>query len=143
MAKRSSTELIVIHCTATRPSMDVGRVEVDAWHRHRGFLGIGYHYVIRRDGLLEEGRGSDEIGAHAKGFNHNSISIALVGGVTEDDVSISENNYTDEQWDALAALVSRLTELYPEAEVLGHRDLPNVSKDCPAFYVKEWAAENI
>ena len=143
MAKRSSTELIVIHCTATRPSMDVGRVEVDAWHRHRGFLGIGYHYVIRRDGLLEEGRDSEEVGAHARGFNDSSISIAMVGGVTEKDITISENNFTDEQWVALKALVKRLKDLYPDAEVIGHRDLPNVLKECPAFDVKEWAAENI
>jgi N-acetylmuramoyl-L-alanine amidase len=144
MAKRSSTQLIVIHCTATRPSMDIGRVEVDAWHRHRGFLGIGYHYVIRQDGLLEEGRDSEQIGAHARGFNAISISIAMVGGVTEEDVTISEDNFKDEQWVTLKALVERLMELYPEAEVLGHRDLPNVLKDCPAFDVKTWmTAQNI
>jgi len=140
MAKRSSTELIVIHCTATRPSMDVGRVEVDAWHRHRGFLGIGYHYLIRQNGLLEEGRDSEQVGAHARGFNATSISVAMVGGVTEKDVTISEDNFTDEQWVTLKALIERLTELYPDAEVLGHRDLPNVSKDCPAFDVKTWWA---
>ena len=30
---------------------DVGRAEVDAWHRHRGFFGVGYHYIIKRDGV--------------------------------------------------------------------------------------------
>ena len=142
-SKRSSTELIVIHCTATRPSMDVGRVEVDAWHRHRGFFGIGYHYVIRRNGWLEEGRNSEDIGAHARGFNSNSIAIAMVGGVTETDVNVSEDNFTDEQWVTLKSLVERLKELYPDAEVLGHRDLPKVSKDCPSFDVKQWWADEI
>jgi hypothetical protein len=27
---------------------------------------------------------------------------------------------------------------YPQAEVLGHRDIPGVKKDCPSFNVKEW-----
>jgi len=118
--------------------MDIGRVEVDAWHRHRGFLGIGYHYIIRRDGLLETGRDSEDVGAHARGFNSVSISVSMVGGVTEKDVTIAENNFKDEQWVTLKALVERLTELYPDAVVLGHRDLPRVSKDCPSFDVKQW-----
>ena len=143
MAKRSSTDYIVVHCTATRPSMDIGRVEVDAWHRHRGFLGIGYHYIIRRDGLLETGRDSEDVGAHARGFNSRSISVSIVGGVTEGDVTISEDNFKDEQWVTLKALVERLTELYPDAVVLGHRDLPNVSKDCPSFDVKQWWDDQI
>jgi len=138
MAERSSTDYIVIHCTATRPSMDIGFAEVDAWHRHRGFLGCGYQIIIRRDGTIEEGRDIDDVGAHAKGFNHNSIGIALVGGVTEDDVAISENNFTDIQFDTLSNVVTTLQLSYPDVEVLGHRDLPDVTKDCPAFDVKEW-----
>ena len=26
----------------------------------------------------------------------------------------------------------------PNAEILGHRDLPNVRKDCPCFDVRDW-----
>jgi N-acetylmuramoyl-L-alanine amidase len=118
--------------------MDIGLTEVDAWHRHRGFLMVGYHYIIKRDGLLETGRDADAVGARARGFNSTSISVSLVGGVTEKDVAISENNFTDAQWVTLEALIKQLTELYPDAEVLGHRDLPNVSKDCPAFDVEAW-----
>jgi N-acetylmuramoyl-L-alanine amidase len=122
---------------------DVGRTEIDAWHRHRGFFGVGYHYIIKRDGVLEEGRHPDKVGAHARGFNSISLSIAMVGGVTEKDVTISEDNFTDEQWVTLRALVERLTELHPAAEVLGHCDLPNVTKDCPSFAVKTWWASRI
>jgi len=138
MANRSSTDYIVIHCTATKPSMDIGFTEVDAWHRHRGFLGCGYQIIIKRDGTLEEGRPIDAVGAHARGFNHKSIGIALVGGVTEDDVKVSENNFTPEQFSTLADVVTTLQLTYPTAEVLGHRDLPDVQKDCPSFDVREW-----
>ncbi len=121
---------------------NVGRVEIDAWHRHRGWLGIGYSYVIKRDGLLENGRNPDAIGAHAAGYNDCSVSICLIGGVTEDDVTVAENNFTDEQYTTLASLLDTLKDMYPDAEVLGHRDLPNVTKDCPSFSVKKWLDSN-
>ena len=138
MANRSGTDYIVVHCTATRPSMDIGRVEVDAWHRHRGFLGIGYHYIIRRDGVVEVGRSEEAIGAHAKGYNSTSVSIALVGGVTEDDVQVAEDNFTSDQLEALYELVTDLQKKYPDAQVLGHRDLKGVTKECPSFDVRDW-----
>jgi N-acetylmuramoyl-L-alanine amidase len=138
MAKRNKTEYLIIHCTATKPSMDIGLTEVDAWHRHRGFFGCGYQLIIRRDGIVENGRNIGDVGAHAKGYNHNSIGIALVGGVTEDDVSISENNFTEIQFDVLSDVITTLQLSYGDIQVLGHRDLPDVKKDCPAFDVKEW-----
>lgn len=143
MASRSSTDLIVIHCAATKPSMDIGRNEIDAWHRHRGFLGIGYHWVIRRNGELEVGRDEEIAGAHARGFNHNSVSIALVGGVTEGDVSVAEDNFTDEQWISLEQLVKGLMHKYPDADVVGHTDLKGVTKKCPSFDVKSWLKKQL
>lgn len=143
MASRSSTDLIVIHCAATKPSMDIGRNEIDAWHRHRGFLGIGYHWVIRRNGELEVGRDEEIAGAHARGFNHNSVSIALVGGVTEGDVSVAEDNFTDEQWISLEQLVKGLMHKYPDADVVGHTDLKGVTKNCPSFDVKSWLRKQL
>ena len=138
MAKRNKTEYLIIHCTATKPSMDIGLTEVDAWHRHRGFFGCGYQLIIRRDGVVENGRNIGDVGAHAKGYNHNSIGIAMVGGVTEDDVSISENNFTEIQFDVLSDVITTLQLSYGDIQILGHRDLPDVKKDCPAFDVKEW-----
>lgn len=133
---REETDYIVIHCAATKPSMDIGVKDIDKWHRQRGWRKVGYHYVIKRDGEVEIGRELDEVGAHAKGFNSNSVGICLVGGLSEDGKP--ENNYTDEQWIALRETVNQLKLPYPEAEVLGHRDLPDVNKECPCFDVREW-----
>jgi len=143
MAKRSSTELIVIHCTATRPSQDVGRDELDAWHRHKGWFGIGYHFVIRRDGTLELGRDEEKAGAHARGFNHNSVAVALVGGCAEDDIKVAENNFTTAQFDSLEELIKELQINYPDAKVLGHSDLEGVTKECPSFDVRDWLINRV
>ena len=57
--KRKKTNMVVVHCSATRDDMDIGVAEIDKWHRGRGFYMIGYHDVIRRDGSVEQGRDID------------------------------------------------------------------------------------
>lgn len=136
--KRPSTDYIVIHCSATRPSQDIGAADIDRWHRGQGWACIGYHYVIRRSGALEEGREPDVIGAHVAGYNTNSIGICLAGGVSEKDVNVPENNFTKEQLQSLRGLILFLREKYPEAHIQGHRDFPKVHKACPSFDVAAW-----
>ncbi len=114
--------------------MDVDAETIDRWHRERGWLKIGYHYVIKRDGTVETGRELEEVGAHAKGHNAISVGICLIGGLSEDNEP--ENNFTDEQWDALGTLVDSLKAKYPEASVIGHNDVSD--KACPTFNVGEW-----
>ena len=51
MDLRKKTELIVIHCAATKASMDIGASEIKKWHvDDNGWDDIGYHYIIKRDG---------------------------------------------------------------------------------------------
>ena len=47
MAKRETTDTIVIHCTQTPPGMDVDVAKVTQWHKERGFDTIGDHYLIK------------------------------------------------------------------------------------------------
>lgn len=135
---RKETKYIIIHCTATKPSMDIGFDEVDKWHRQRGFIGCGYHRIIRRDGTVEQARLDDEVGAHCRGRNHDSISIALVGGVKETDINAWEDNFTGSQWTALKEVVTELHKKYPEAEITGHYKFSD-TKECPSFDVDDWA----
>lgn len=136
MAKRNRTEKIIIHCSATKPTMDIGASDIDRWHRERGWLKIGYHYVIKRDGQLEEGRDIEDVGAHAKGHNASSVGICMVGGVDEN--MKPEDNFTDEQWITLETTVDMLEEKYSGVEVIGHNDVS--SKACPSFNVGDWNA---
>lgn len=45
----------------------------------RGFYDIGYSFVIGEDGNAYEGRGWDYVGAHAPGYNTQSIGICIIG----------------------------------------------------------------
>ena len=136
MAIRNETKWLVIHCSATRPSQDIDANTVDNWHRARGFFEIGYNYFIKRDGTMETGRDVDQVGAHAKGYNHNSVGIAMAGGVSEKDIKIAENNFTKEQFQTLDELLQMLVEKYPSAHIIGHNQIS--TKDCPSFDVQSY-----
>lgn len=133
--KRDETKYIVVHCADTPAKMDVGVCDIRRWHLERGWKDIGYHYVIRRSGLIEAGRHFSAVGAHVEGYNRVSIGICLVG---------RETNYTPEQWQALSRALMSLTHYYKGASVLGHCDLdPLKKRHCPGFSVKKWwAAQN-
>lgn len=138
MARRKTTQYIAIHCSATSEKADIGAKEIDRWHRAKGFLSIGYHYVIRRNGVVEQGRPEEDIGAHVQDYNAVSVGVCMVGGVDANDIKKAVNNFTPEQFAALAKLVRELKTRYPDAIVQGHRDFPNVAKACPSFDVKGW-----
>tara|TARA_B100001250_G_scaffold88319_2_gene73104 strand:+ start:4125 stop:4538 length:414 start_codon:yes stop_codon:yes gene_type:complete len=134
-----NVQYIVIHCAATRPSMDIDAETIDKWHKERGFDKIGYHYLIKRDGGIEEGRKENEAGAHARGYNNKSLGVCLVGGVSEEDINVAENNFTQEQWQSFEHLIDQLEERHLGAKIIGHNEISE--KDCPAFDVQKWLNE--
>ncbi len=107
-----------------------------------GWSDVGYHYVIRRNGVLEDGRPNQKSGAHAAGFNRTSIGICLVGGL--DDNGSPSPSYTKQQMTTLRKLVDLLQHTYNilDRRVLGHCDLPKVRKACPCFSVAKWQTTN-
>lgn len=134
---RQKTELIIIHCSATDDSADIGVKEIRSWHLARGWLDIGYHFVIRRDGTIETGRRLTEVGSHAHSYNNRSIGICLVGGVEADDKNRARDNYTPKQKASLRNLLIELRKKYPKTRIIGHRDVDK-NKECPCFDVAEW-----
>jgi len=136
---RKSTDYIIIHCAATPPSMDIGFREIDQWHRARGFLMCGYHFIITREGTVQTGRPLMDPGAHARGYNNRSIGICLVGGVSEEDLKVPEDNFTFEQYDSLRVLHKMLSSQFEGASWIGHNEVS--SKECPSFDVQEWVSK--
>ena len=134
--------LIIIHCSAVRPDQQSSAAQIDSWHRDRGWkLGIGYHYVIRRDGTIETGRPEWMVGAHCLNHNSHSIGVCYEGGL--DIRGQPADTRTPEQKAAMRRLLEELHERYPRAVIVGHHDL-NPHKDCPCItnVAKEYAALN-
>ena len=123
--------LIVIHCSAVRPDQTSSVAQIDTWHRDRGFkFGVGYHYVVRRNGEIEAGRPEWLVGAHCKNHNKYSIGVCYEGGLNARGQP--EDTRTPEQKAALRTLLADLHRRYPRAVIVGHHDL-NPMKACPCI----------
>lgn len=124
---------IIIHCSATPEGRDYTVADIDRWHKARGWRGIGYHYVIYRDGSVHAGRPVEQIGAHCTGHNANSIGVCYIGGVAADGKTPKDTR-TPAQRIALRKLVEELRAKYPGATIHGHREFAR--KACPSFDVQ-------
>ena len=131
--------LIIIHCSAVRPGQTSSAAQIDSWHRRRGWkMGIGYHYVVRRDGQVEPGRPEWLIGAHCLHHNRHSIGVCYEGGL--DSEGRPADTRTTEQRLAMLQLLEVLHRRYPRALIVGHHDLdPQKACPCIADVAREYA----
>lgn len=124
---------IIIHCTATKPSVDWGVKEIRRCHiNDNGWSDIGYHYVIRLNGFIERGRAEWRQGAHCVGHNKHSIGVCYVGGL--DQNGKPSDTRTPAQRRAMLTLLKELTQKY-HCEIHGHNEYS--SKACPCFNAYE------
>jgi len=142
--KRDITEVIV-HATETYTNKNIGSIEVNNMQIELGQDGIGYHYVIRRDGRLQRGRPVNRVGEHAVVNGHDvySIGIALVGGL---NISAGDDNPTDykssqsftrQQYTTLEKFLRSFYRKYPGGQVFGHNDVDESELD-PYFDVVDY-----
>ncbi len=121
---------IVIHCTATPLTTKVESIQA-YWQNVLGWSNPGYHIIIRADGTHQRLAPDSSICNGVRGHNAHSLHISYIGGRMSDD-------RTEEQKIAMIILLRQLKQLYPAAQIKGHRDFPGVSKACPNFDVKKW-----
>lgn len=124
--------LIIVHCSANRAGSALRMADIDSYHRSLGWIGCGYHYVIPTDGTIEPGRPDEMVGAHCKNHNRHSIGVCYIGGLSKDGKPADTR--TDAQRIALRTLLEQLHRRYPDALIVGHRDL-DPQKACPCFDV--------
>lgn len=131
-------ENIIVHCSDSGFG-DAGLIRL--WHMQRGWKDIGYNAVILNgkrssrsnytpdsDGVLEIGRALDfsayleenEVGAHALGYNLNSVGVCLIG----------VDQFTEKQIDTLLAFLRLWGKIVPGVKVLGHYEVDG-KKSCP------------
>jgi N-acetylmuramoyl-L-alanine amidase len=137
--ERKETDFIVVCSSETPPCDNIGRKELDAQHRKDGWFSCGFHKIITRSGYVENGRDIGLAGGHVDDgtgecTNANSVSICMIGGQGEDGQP--DCNYTFQQYISLRIVIDELRQLYPTAQLIGHRDINNKTK-CPYFCVNE------
>jgi N-acetyl-anhydromuramyl-L-alanine amidase AmpD len=132
MTGPDAIRFLVVHCTATRATQSYTATQMERDHKKRGFRTVGYHFYIRRDGTLTQHRKLLEVGAHCRPYNRCSIGVCYEGGL--DAEGHPADTRTAAQKERLAQLLRELKTLFPQAIIMGHRDMPGATpKDCPSF----------
>lgn len=120
---------VFIHCSASDKREDDNALVIDQWHRARGFNGIGYHFFIRKDGTIQEGRDLEKVPAAQEGHNRDTIAICCHG--------LKKENFTEEQKASLLALCVTINRLYAGGLTFhGHCEVS--AKTCPVYPYQDW-----
>lgn len=138
--KRKQTTEIILHCSATPEGKDFTVDDIHKWHLARNFAGIGYNFVIYRDGTVHEGRPEAYVGAHCTNHNSNAIGICYIGGV-EKNGKTPKDTRTPEQKKAMVLLVDELLKKYNLTNKAVHCHYEYANKACPSFKREDFLKE--
>lgn len=108
---------IVLHHAASNGSVEA----IHNAHKNRGWIGIGYHFYIRKDGKVYRGRPENWIGAHAVGHN-NKIGICAEGNFENDVMGSAQKN-------SIIELIAYLLKKYGDLSICRHKDVDATA--CP------------
>ena len=133
--RSDDVKYVVLHCSGTRCNQAFTVAGLINTGNQR-FGQPSYHYYVQRDGTIVPILPESVQGIHAVGYNHCSIAICYEGGL--DEKGEAADTRTELQKHALFELLKQLHADYPQARIVGHRELPNVAKKCPCFEVSEY-----
>lgn len=126
---------LTIHCAATPEGRDVKAATVEQWDIAK-FGQVSYHWIVELDGTKHRSLSDDTLGCHVHLHNHGNIGVCYIGGC--DVHGNAKDTRTDAQEASLLDLVQQYEAAHPDIIVQGHRDWPDVHKDCPSFDVGDW-----
>ena len=133
--KAQDVKWLVVHCSASRCNRPFTVERLIETGRQR-FGQPSYHYYVRRNGCVVPILPESVQGVHAVGYNHCSIAVCYEGGLDEN--GNAADTRTELQKASLYELLKQLRRDYPQARIIGHRELPHVAKDCPCFSCAEY-----
>ena len=122
LSKRRSTSRIILHHAA---ASKCSAQQIHSWHLANGWVGIGYHFFVRKDGSVYRGRPEDTVGAHAGNNNYDSIGICFEGNFMTETMPIIQ------KW-AGQELVQYLKDKYGISKVQKHSDVN--ATGCPGTH---------
>lgn len=137
-------ERIFVHCTASHQTASVNDIKNE--FKRKGWKNPGYHYIVDPGGAIHQLLDDDKVSNGVRGYNQTAINVAYIGGI--DAEGKATDNRTELQKKALAKLLRLLRSRYPDAVILGHRDIsPDTNgngivdpweriKECPCFDAK-------
>ena len=130
---------IFVHCTAGPQTQTVAQIQ-KYWKTVNKWTNPGYHYIIKPDGEIVPLQPEDKPSNGVAGYNSTSINVCYIGGVDKQGRPI--DNRTDAQKASLIKILKELKQRYPDAVIMGHREIwgsspKNWKKMCPCFNAGE------
>ena len=119
--RRSTTRIILHHAAASKCTAQ----QIHSWHLANGWVGIGYHFFVRKDGSVYRGRPENSVGAHAGNNNYDSIGICFEGNFMTETMPEAQKRAGQE-------LVQYLKDKYGISTVQKHSDVN--ATGCPGTH---------
>jgi len=123
--------VVVHHSAGSNTNRNYTQVVRDIYIYHtevNGWSDIGYHYVIKKDGTIEEGRPLKKTGAHVRGANRGTVGVCFVG----------LNHFTKAQMKAAWRIIPLIEEkVGKKLKLKGHNDYTKW-KTCPNFVIRDF-----
>ena len=136
---------VIVHWTETHTNKNIGSEEINDLHLKMGLDGIGYHYVIRRDGSLQRGRPVNIQGQHATEADTETIGIVFVGGINvptgtpNSENFLSSQSLTRSQINTFDHFCRAIYKVYSGISILGHVDVDSLGTNIdPGFDVPDY-----
>ena len=131
MLIENKIKFLIVHCSDTDDTLSMEAKDIHKMHLSFGWNGIGYHKIICRNGLIENGRPEYWLGAHVKGLNDCSLGVCLIG----------RKKFTDLQFISLEQVLLEWKKKYNKAKILGHSESTKTHKTCPNFDIQRWCKD--
>lgn len=128
---------IFVHCTATKSDAKLSAI-LRFWKQSNGWKMPGYHKIVFPDGKCVRLLPDEKVSNGVQHYNSNSLNICYIGGFKNGKDNVDTR--TPEQKETLEVELRKWKYLYPDAEILGHRN--RSTKNCPNFDA-QWEYRNI
>lgn len=137
----SQVKFLAIHHSAgpdTQTPEEIANYHIS----HNGWGGVGYHFLIGKDGTVYYGGDISTARANVANLNEQVLGICLIGNFTQGRLP------TNEQFDSTNKLCDFFINNYPDLvnvtswdSVKGHKDLPGQATVCPGDNWSMWRSQ--
>jgi N-acetylmuramoyl-L-alanine amidase len=131
---------LLVHTAGVPGNADVSMASMRVYHtaprpKGNGWSDVGYHFGVRKNGLVELGRPLERVPSSVQGWNSNHIAVVFSGNGDLSDFTLA-------QYESGILLFRELAAQFavPWHNVIGHREAPSrgaprTSKTCPGTEV--------
>ena len=133
MESRKYTNAIVVHHAGSSRNEDMSLKDIHKLHLNNGWAGVGYHFVVHKNGVIEHARPLEKIGAHAYKHNRYTVGICMTGNF---NIGVPTYEQALAAEELVAALCLHYDIIPARNTIWGHIDLCDTS--CPGqnFYAR-------